>query len=182
MTAFIISLILQYSSLYGIDPLLALSVAKAESGFNPSAVSTTGDYGVFQLNRSSFKGYSREELLDPETNVKLGIKYLLKMKAECVHQAGITWLTCYNYGPENAKHVKHPDLFPYVKKIRGIMNEFKVGEKVIVIGLYDLRLDGYGTYLGVSNEQHYVGYLRIENEMRHVMRIHPNRVKKLEEE
>lgn len=183
MTSFIVGLILQYSSIYGVNPVLALAVAQVESGFNPSVVSQTFDYGVFQLNRGSFKGYSEEQLLDPETNVKLGIKYLKTMQKECVHQEGIDFLVCWNYGIRNAKRVKHASLFPFVKKVRRAMHEiqFKEGEKVIVIGLYELRTDGYGTYLGVSSEPHYEGYYRVENEMGHVMRIHPNRVKKAEE-
>lgn len=178
MTGLIISLILHYSALYGVDPVLALSVGYVESGLNPKAESATKDLGVFQLNPESFKGHTKAQLLDPETNIKLGLRYLAQMKRECVHKEGITWLTCYNYGPGNAKRVKYPKRFPYVRKIRGIMEQFKHGEKVVVKGMYDLRLDGEGIYLGVSSEPHYVGYFRIENEMGHVMRIHPDRVTK----
>lgn len=178
MNEFIVGLIMYYSGVYNMDPVLSLAVVQVESNFNPNAESPTKDLGLFQLNPESFKHYSREQLLDTETNIKLGVQYLAQMKAECVHREGITWLTCYNYGTQNAKRVKQPNLFPYVRKVRRAMEEFKHGERVIVTGLYDLRLDGEGIYLGLSQEPHYEGYYRIENENGHVMRIHPERVKR----
>lgn len=60
------------------------------------------------------------------------------------------------------------------------MNDFKDGDKVIVKGMYDLRIDGIGIYRGVSKDKWTNGYYRIENEDRHVMLVHPERVTKEE--
>jgi hypothetical protein len=79
-------------------------------------------FSVFQLNPKSFPQYSVKQLKDPKLNIQLGIKYLAKMKKECKYKDGLNWLTCWNYGPKNAKKVKHPELFPYVKKIKLAMN------------------------------------------------------------
>jgi soluble lytic murein transglycosylase-like protein len=52
----------------------ALRVMACESGGNPSASSHTDDHGLMQINAPtwcSFFGVSRQELQDPETNVKL---------------------------------------------------------------------------------------------------------------
>jgi soluble lytic murein transglycosylase-like protein len=36
-----------------LDPTLILAIAKVESNFNPNAVSSTGDYGLLQINKPS---------------------------------------------------------------------------------------------------------------------------------
>lgn len=123
MKIMIIKMITMYSLQYGIDPKIAISVAAVESGFNPNAIGITQDIGIFQLNPKSFPDYTKKQLLDPETNIVLGIKYLAKMKKECKYKDDNEWLVCWNYGPKNAKKVKHPSLFPYVKKIKLTMNE-----------------------------------------------------------
>lgn len=123
MKQLIVSLIQSYALQYNVDPYIALSVVELESGFNPTTISSTGDYGLFQLHRSSFPDYSEAELLDPIINVKLGIQYLSLLKLTCSHRKDFNWLVCFNYGPIAAKHVKHPELFPYVKKVTAIYNK-----------------------------------------------------------
>lgn len=126
MSKLIISqMIVFYSNIYGVDPEVALAVAQVESNLNPSAISPTNDYGLFQLNRRSFPEYSTDELLDPNKNIILGIQYLAKMQKECSHKDDINWLVCYNGGKEFAKKVKHPQLFPYVKKVQLAMDGYQ---------------------------------------------------------
>jgi soluble lytic murein transglycosylase-like protein len=119
----IIKMITMYSLAYNIDPKIALSVVAVESGFNPNVIGITGDVGLFQLNPKSFPNYSIKQLKDPTLNIELGIKYLAKMKKECKYKDNNEWLVCYNYGIKNTKKVKHPELFPYVKKVKLAMNE-----------------------------------------------------------
>lgn len=114
----IIKLITYYSLQYGIDPKVALSVAQIESRFNPNAIGSTFDIGVFQLNPKSFPKYTQKQLLDPKINIELGIKYLAKMQKECKHKEDINWLTCYNMGAKKAKTIRYPNLFPYIKKVK----------------------------------------------------------------
>lgn len=118
MKLMIIQLIQTYSLQYGVDPQIAISVAAVESQFNSTVIGVTGDIGVYQLNPRSFPEYTVKQLQDPRLNIELGVKYLAKVKRECSHQEGVTWLICWNYGKQNAKKVKHPQLFPYVKKIK----------------------------------------------------------------
>lgn len=127
MKTLIIQLIQSYALQYGVDPQLAISVAKVESNLNPTVIGITGDVGVFQLNPHSFPEYTVKQLKDPTINIRLGIQYLAKVKKECTHQRGITWLVCYNYGSRNAKKIKYPELFPYIKKVRSVQNSVKRG-------------------------------------------------------
>jgi hypothetical protein len=49
---------------------VALCVARGESGLNPGAISRTGDYGTFQINRASWaRTYNWGHILDPVYNV-----------------------------------------------------------------------------------------------------------------
>jgi len=71
----------------GLDPYLVASLIRQESEFNPSAISHANAYGLMQLLPSAGKAMAREEgikhfeafqLLDPETNIRLGTRYLRK--------------------------------------------------------------------------------------------------------
>lgn len=122
MNDILIALIGYYSAVYGIDPKLSLAVAKHESKMNPIAVGSKGELGLFQLMPSSFPKVSKKELIKPETNIKLAIKYLGWLKKNCNHQMDNTYLVCYNYGINNAKKVKYPKKFPYYVSV---MKEYK---------------------------------------------------------
>lgn len=113
----IIKMIQMYCLIYGVDPQIGVSVAAVESRLNPNAIGVTKDVGLFQLNLKSFPEYTKEQLLEPHLNARLGIKYLAKMKKECKYKEGLTFLICYNYGKQNAKKVKFPQKFPYLKRI-----------------------------------------------------------------
>ena len=71
-----------------LDPYLVVSLIRQESEFNPSAVSYAGAYGLMQLLPSVGRAMARQEglhdfrtfqLLDPETNIRLGTRYLREM-------------------------------------------------------------------------------------------------------
>ena len=67
---------------------MVASLIRQESEFNPNAVSRANAYGLMQLLPSVGKSMAREEgltkfqtfqLLDPETNIRLGTRYLRQM-------------------------------------------------------------------------------------------------------
>ena len=122
-SALILSLIIQYSVAYNVPPELALAIVEYESSFNISARGQAGEIGLFQLLPSTFPSYTEKQLFKPETNIKLGVKYLADMKKSCVYRKDYMYSICYNLGPEKAKKVKHPKQFPYYKKIMENMNE-----------------------------------------------------------
>src|SRR5215472_10791139 len=72
----------------GLDPYLVASLIRQESEFNPNAISYANAYGLMQIEPSVGKMLAREEgnshfqtfqLLNPETNIRLGCKYLRQM-------------------------------------------------------------------------------------------------------
>jgi soluble lytic murein transglycosylase-like protein len=60
----------------GFDPNIALAVAKVESHFNPGAVGSIGEIGLFQV-RPEFASISKEKLFDPSENAREGIHQLI---------------------------------------------------------------------------------------------------------
>jgi soluble lytic murein transglycosylase len=73
------------SQQYGIDPYMVAAVAKAESDFDPEAVSTAGAVGIMQLmpdtadwitGLSSWRGPDDPVLTNPADSLELGACYL----------------------------------------------------------------------------------------------------------
>jgi soluble lytic murein transglycosylase len=76
------------SKRYGYDPLLLLALIQVESSFIKGQVSHMGAIGLMQLkpsvgsdvaNRSGIDWYNRSTLFDPETNIRLGSRYLFEL-------------------------------------------------------------------------------------------------------
>jgi soluble lytic murein transglycosylase len=69
----------------GLDPYMVASLIRQESEFNPGAISGANAWGLMQLLPSVGRSMAREEgihhfneveLLNPETNIRLGSRYL----------------------------------------------------------------------------------------------------------
>ena len=62
----------------GLEPSLALSMAKVESGYDPNAVSPKGAIGVLQIMPELAWDFriSREMLFDPEINIRVGLSQI----------------------------------------------------------------------------------------------------------
>ncbi len=118
----------------GVDPAIALSIARAESGFRHEARSSHGAVGVFQLMPSTARrmGYNPYSLND---NIKAGITYYKKMynMFGSVELA----LAAYNAGPGNVK--KYNAVPPYsetrrfVSKIMTDVNRQKANPDPAVV-------------------------------------------------
>lgn len=64
------------SRLHGLDPLLVHSVIRAESNYNPYAVSPKGAEGLMQLIPSTASRFGVRDAFDPEQNIEGGVRYL----------------------------------------------------------------------------------------------------------
>jgi len=85
-----------------IDPDFVASVVKAESSFNPKAVSPKGARGLMQLTPQTAASLGVENTLDPAANVEGGTKYLRQLLEQYDGDA-VKALAAYNAGPERVK-------------------------------------------------------------------------------
>ncbi len=103
--------VLRWAQEYGVSPLLIWAVMREESGFLPTAVSSSGARGLMQLLPSTARWiaeeklglpYGEELLFDPDYNIRLGTWYLRYL----LEQFGgeVAWaVAAYNGGPGNVR-------------------------------------------------------------------------------
>ncbi len=72
----VIGLVNQLAPQYGVSPRLALAVIRAESNFNPSALSNKSAQGLMQLIPDTSARFNVKQPFDPEQNIRGGLAYL----------------------------------------------------------------------------------------------------------
>jgi soluble lytic murein transglycosylase-like protein len=72
-------LIREMAAKYQVDFDLVRAVIRAESGFNPSAVSPKGAKGIMQLMPGTADDMSVKNIFSPRENIEGGVKYLRRL-------------------------------------------------------------------------------------------------------
>lgn len=130
---FVDSLVLLYSSKYGIDKDLVHAVIQVESDYNPLAISRKGAMGLMQLHPDTANDLGVRNPFDIESNLEGGIKYLKDMLDRYVDLRKA--LAAYNAGPEVVD--KYNGIPPYretqnyVKKVLSIYKKEPVRKTII---------------------------------------------------
>ncbi|QXE90156.1 lytic transglycosylase domain-containing protein [Geomonas subterranea] len=121
------AIIQRASQRYGVDSGLIRAVIKAESDFNPRAVSSAGARGLMQLMPATARGLGVTDSFDPEQNIMAGTRFLKDMLRRYngnVDEA----LAAYNWGPGNVD--RHgTDTLPretrsYLAKVKGYYAQY----------------------------------------------------------
>lgn len=143
-------LIVKHSMEMGMDPAMALSIAKAESNFCHDRTSKYGAIGVFQLMPSTAKkmGYDPYHVND---NIKGGIQYYKLMYKMFGSQE--LALAAYNAGPGNVKKYKGIPPFnetrKFISSIMSSYNDFKVNPDPAMVN-YRSSLKGISNFIPVK--------------------------------
>ena len=124
-------LIVQTAQKLGVDPYVALSIAKIESNFDATVKSPGGAIGLFQLSPNTAKKLGINPYIVSE-NIEGGLKYyqMLYKKYGSMDLA----LAAYNAGPGNvAKYNGVPPFTTtknFIKNIKKEYNSFKADENI----------------------------------------------------
>lgn len=122
-------LIKQHSYNHGVDPSLVKAVMKAESNFNPHAVSPKGAQGLMQLMPDTARHMSVYDPFNPDDNIRGGTKYL-KLLNDTFQGNLELILAAYNAGPNRVKeHNMNVPPFEetqnFIKRVKHFYNKLK---------------------------------------------------------
>ncbi|HTC92583.1 MAG TPA: lytic transglycosylase domain-containing protein [Terriglobales bacterium] len=119
------------SQKHGVDADLIQSVIRAESGFNPKAVSRKGAKGLMQLMPATASKLGVADSMDPAANVEGGTHYLHELLQRYNNDL-IKALAAYNAGPERVEKYKgvppYRETYAYVSRIIADFNRKKLAQ------------------------------------------------------
>src|SRR6266576_5901003 len=120
------------SDRYRLDPDLLDSVIRAESGFNPRAVSPKGAQGLMQLMPGTASKLGVPNAFDPHDNVEGGTSYLRQLLEQYNFDL-IKALAAYNAGPHRVQRYRgvppYYETRAYVARIVREFNRKKLAEQ-----------------------------------------------------
>jgi hypothetical protein len=114
----------------GLEPRLALGMAKVESGYNPESVSPKGAVGVLQvMPRLAWHnfGIAREKLFDPQVNIRIGLSWMKSLLNRFDHDLDLS-LAAYNAGVSRVVRAGYRiprirETQMYVRRVKKAMKE-----------------------------------------------------------
>lgn len=110
---------------YGVHPGLAYAVIRAESNFDPQAVSPKNAQGLMQLIPETAARFKVSQPLDPEQNIRGGLAYLRWLLAYFKGEVALV-VAAYNAGEGAVERYQGVPPFPetqgYVRRIQEVFN------------------------------------------------------------
>ncbi len=113
---------------HGMDHNLVKAVIRAESGFNPQAVSPKGAMGLMQLMPDTSRDMGVLNPFDPLDNIDGGTRYL-RLLLDRFNNDIVLALAAYNAGPENVAKYKgvppYDETQTYVQRVLEYYQRYK---------------------------------------------------------
>jgi soluble lytic murein transglycosylase-like protein len=143
---------------------LVHSIIKAESGYDPWAISAKGAMGLMQLMPETAIQYKVQNVFDPQQNIEGGVKYLVDLiklyDGDTKHV-----LAAYNAGQEAIKKYggvpPYPETKNYIKKVMTAYPESKIYTRTKIYSFYDEN----GRYVLTNNKALWEKYKKKSNEI-----------------
>lgn len=121
-------LIREISQKHSVNPALVKAVIKAESDFNPHAVSKKGAQGLMQLMPKTLKDLRVYDPFHPRENIDGGVRHLKKLLKRFNNDIPLT-LAAYHAGAKTVE--RYEDIPPYqetqhyVKKVLNYFDHYR---------------------------------------------------------
>jgi soluble lytic murein transglycosylase-like protein len=113
---------------HGVDAPLIKAMVRAESGFNPRAVSHKGALGLMQLMPKNIKRLNVQDPYNPWDNIMGGARYIKEMLVRFEGQLPLA-LAAYNAGPQIVEQYRgippYNETQNYVRKVMRFYAVFK---------------------------------------------------------
>jgi len=121
-------IIMQAARTYKVDPSIIKAIIKAESGYNPKAVSHRGARGLMQLMPKTAESLGVEDSFCPEQNILGGVKYFKQLLNQFNGNTELA-LAAYNAGSRKVRKYKGIPPFKttrlYIKKVFEYHQEYQ---------------------------------------------------------
>ena len=113
---------------FKVDSLLLKAMIKAESDFDPRAISRKGAMGLMQIMPENFKMLNLENPFDPWQNIRAGAQYFKKLYKRFNGKLALS-LAAYNAGPTAVDRYKnippYQETEEYVRRVLRYYRTFK---------------------------------------------------------
>ncbi|MBS3818047.1 lytic transglycosylase domain-containing protein [bacterium] len=134
------SLIERAARKHNVPEKLIHSIIKAESNYNPRAVSSKGAVGLMQLMPVTAEAYGVDNLFSPKENIEGGVKYL-KDLMEIYGKDLELILAAYNAGQEAIKKYggvpPYPETVNYIRKVKSSMGQSQLKTSTKIYKFYN---------------------------------------------
>ena len=125
---------------YYLPPELIHSIIRAESNYDPFAISPKGAMGLMQLMPETARIYKVKNVFDPQDNIEGGVKYLNDLIKLFNSDTDLV-LAAYNAGQEAVKKYggipPYPETKSYIKTVMRTYSRSTIKTKTIIYKFYD---------------------------------------------
>ncbi len=122
------SLISEYSKKYGVDFALIKAMIRAESGFNPLAVSKKGAKGLMQLMPQTALRMNVTDIFNPRENIEGGVRYFKYLLTLFNNDIRLS-LAAYNAGENLVSELRsippYQETIEYIKRVISFYQSYK---------------------------------------------------------
>jgi soluble lytic murein transglycosylase len=125
---YILDLIQRYASRFNLEKELVCAVIKAESDYNPRAVSSKGAQGLMQLIPETARDLKVHDPFDVRENIRGGSQYLRMMLDKFSGDLDLA-LAAYNAGPGAVREYKgippYSETIRYIEKVKTYLEQYR---------------------------------------------------------
>jgi len=122
------SLIFEYSKKYQVDSALIKAIIRAESGFNPRAISRKGAKGLMQLMPETAVRWNVSNVFNPRENIEGGVRYFKYLLSLFNNDLRLS-LAAYNAGENVVSELgtipPYRETVDYVRKVLNFYQSYR---------------------------------------------------------